>query len=244
MQVLILLIIVVVPLVWFYMNLKKSDQKKVLNDFVSYNIVENDNSLKTIVDDYEQREIKAKNELKSKLGSALPNDIIWSILQDLSTEAFVKKNYKLLINVEYQRGLLLQKEDKYKDAIAHYSYGLYLLLNFYPHKFNPINHIIDDTSNENKVIEMSQYKFFNKIKLCVKKGNISEKEIDNSSIHFISSAQLSEYKMESFLVDVVNCLINQREFNSKNFLQNYSEKININAKDYQDIKVNHLNSMN
>ena len=142
-------------------------------NFIPYKIVENDNALRTIIDDYERREKEAIQDFETRLGKALPNDVKWSILQDLAIEAIENKNAKLCVNVEYQRGLLLQKEKKYKQAISHYSMGLYYLMNFYPHKFNPFPHIIDYVTNDIQVIEMAQEKFINKIKLCVKYSNIS-----------------------------------------------------------------------
>lgn len=146
---------------------------KIAN-FIPYKIVENDNALRTIVDDYDRREQEAIKDFETRLGKALPNDVIWSILQDLIIECWeTTKNKKVLVNTEYQMGLLLQKEKKYKDAISHYSMGLYYVMNFYPHKFNPRGHLIDCIKNDYEVIEMAQEKFINKIKLCIKYSNLS-----------------------------------------------------------------------
>ncbi|MDF1882970.1 hypothetical protein JHD49_03375 [Sulfurimonas sp. SAG-AH-194-C21] len=150
-----------------------STNKTTQTHFIPYKIVENDNTLRTLVDDYDVREKESIKDFETRLGKALPNDVKWSILQDLAIEGIEKKDTKLCINVEYQRGLLVQKEKKYKQAISHYSMGLYYLMNFYPHKFNPRGHLIDYVKNDYEVIEMAQEKFINKIKLCVKYSNIS-----------------------------------------------------------------------
>ena len=150
-------------------------------NFIPYKIVENDNALRSIVDDYDRREIEAIKDFETRLGKALPNDVIWSILQDLIIECWeTTKNKKILVNTEYQMGLLLQKEKKYKDAISHYSMGLYYLMNFYPHKFNPHGHLIDYVKNDFEVIEMAQEKFINKIKLCIKYSNLSIDDLFDS----------------------------------------------------------------
>ena len=187
-----------------------NDEKNVKStnpDFIPHKIIENDNSLKNIVDDFEVRESEAKAELEKNLGKALPNDIIWSILQKLYLESFFK-NHKLFLNVVYQQGLLLQKEKKFKQAIVHYSYGLYYLLCFYPLKMNPTNHIIDFVTNDDSIIEMAQYKFINKIKICMNNENVDLKEFRDLSQKFINVSTLpylshSDFleKIESFLIE-------------------------------------------
>ena len=127
------ILFLILAIIFFIFIIKRSKNKPSLketnNTFSPYKIVENDNTLRDIVDNYEIRENNKKTEIEKKLGKALPNDIIWGILQDLYIESFFR-NHKLFLNVVYQQGLLLQKEKKYKDSIAHYSYGLYYLLNF------------------------------------------------------------------------------------------------------------------
>lgn len=174
--------------------------------FIPIKIIENDNTLRKIVDDYDLRENNAKIELEKNLGKALPNDIIWSILQKLYLESFFK-NHKLFLNVVYQQGLLLQKEKKFKQAIIHYSYGLYYLLCFYPLKMNPTNHIIDFVTSENSIIEMAQYKFINKIKICMNNENIDIQEFRDLSKKFIETSVLPYLTHNEFLENVESFLI-------------------------------------
>lgn len=120
----IIIILIFIFFIFSKLNANKTKQKNYSNNenedetkfnlpnkkFVPYKIIENDNSLKSIVDDYEEREKNAIKDFETRLGKALPNDVIWSILQDLAIEGIEKRNAKLCVNVEYQRGLLLQKE--------------------------------------------------------------------------------------------------------------------------------------
>lgn len=205
----------ILAIVFFVFMIMKSKNKSSINyktkikdnnSFVPIKILENDNSLKNIVDDFEIRENNAKTELEKNLGKALPNDIIWSILQNLYLESFLK-NHKLFLNVAYQQGLLLQKEKKFKQAIIHYSYGLYYLLCFYPIKMNPINHIIDFVTSEDSIIEMAQYKFINKIKICMNNENIDIQEFRDLSKRFIETSVLPYLTYNEFLNNVESFLI-------------------------------------
>lgn len=206
----------ILAIVFFVFMIKKS-KKEILadeykinvesnNSFIPIKIIENDNSLRNIVDDFEVRENNAKIELEKNLGKALPNDVIWSILQNLYLESFLK-NHKLFLNVAYQQGLLLQKEKKFKQAIIHYSYGLYYLICFYPIKMNPINHIIDFVTSEDSIIEMAQYKFINKIKICMNNENIDIQEFRDLSKRFIETSVLPYLTYNEFLNNVESFLI-------------------------------------
>ena len=204
------ILFLILAIIFFIFIIKRSKNKPSLketnNTFSPYKIVENDNTLRDIVDNYEIRENNKKTEIEKKLGKALPNDIIWGILQDLYIESFFR-NHKLFLNVVYQQGLLLQKEKKYKDSIAHYSYGLYYLLNFYPYKMNPINHIIDFVTNDNAVIEMAQYKFINKIKRCMEAENINIQGFREFAKRFIGRSVLPYLTYDDFLQNVESFLI-------------------------------------
>ena len=181
---------------------KESSQH--VTQFIPYKIVSDDNSLRDIVDDYKEREEKVIKTLQHKLGVALPNDIIWSILQDLSLECRAPRDIKLCVNIEYQRGLLLQKEKKYKQAISAYAKGLYILANAYNlHKANPVNHIIDFITHDDEVVHMAEYKFVNKIKLCMEYGDLNTEDVRVAVEHFINIIPLTNitpthfYKMYS-----------------------------------------------
>ncbi len=182
---------------------RKLTKHNLSKTFKPYKIVENDNALKTVIPKYEIEEKKAKKQLEETLGKALPNDIKWSIFEVVSLDSFLK-NHKLFINIAYQRGLLLQKEKKYKDAIAHYSMGLYYLMSFYPHKFNPSNHIIDYVQSDEEVIEMGQYKFINKIKLCVKYSNINLDDLLKAVQHLISKHDSFTIPIDEFIQIIMN----------------------------------------
>lgn len=198
----------VLAIVFCIFIVKKSKKKTLSNNsFIPIKIIENDNTLRKIVDDFEVRENNAKIELENNLGKALPNDIIWSVLQTLYLESF-SKNHKLFLNVIYQQGLLLQKEKKFKQAITHYSYGLYYLICFYPIKMNPTNHIIDFVTSENAIIEMAQYKFINKLKICMKNENIDIQEFRDLSKRFIEISVLPYLTYNEFLQNVESFLIN------------------------------------
>ncbi len=213
------IIFLILAIVFFIFIIIKSKRKVSSNEdkiknksndsYIPIKILENDNSLKNIVDDFERRESNAKTELEKNLGKALPNDIIWSILQKLYLESFFR-NHKLFLNVVYQQGLLLQKEKKFKQAITHYSYGLYYLLCFYPLKMNPINHIIDFVTNENSIVEMAQYKFINKIRICIKNENIDIQEFRNLSKTLIETSVLPNLTHNEFLQNIESFLIDNK----------------------------------
>lgn len=169
--------------------------------FTPNKIIENDNALNQIVPDYKEREQIVIKELENNLGKALPNDVKWSILQTLSSEYFLK-DHKIIVNVSYQRGLLLQKEKKYKEAISHYSYGLYYLMNFYQADFNPTAHFIDQVETENELIEMAQEKFINKIQLCMKYENIDFIQVGELAYSLISRTPLPNLTFADYLLNV------------------------------------------
>ena len=170
---------------------------RITNNFSSVKIVENDNELENIVPDFHTRRENKIVELTTNIGKALPNDVIWGILQDLTLE-YILKDHKVFINTSYQQGLLLQKEKKYKQAITHYSYGLYYLMNFYKADFNPTSHIIDFVRNETQLIEMAQYKFINKIQLCMKKEELTVDDVKDLSHRLIKNSSFPHLSFDRF----------------------------------------------
>lgn len=177
-----------------------TDKQKTYNTYNSKpsniilsKIIENDNALNSIVDNFEARKQAKAQELEKSLGKALPNDVIWGVLQDIYLESFMK-NPKVLLNCIYQQGLLVQKEKRYKQAIAHYGSGLYYLMNFYKADFHPVSHIIDFVSTETELIEMAQQKFINKIQLCVKYANLEVDEIKTLINKFIRPLPSLEFE--------------------------------------------------
>ena len=181
-----------------FFNDKNTNQN--VKGFTPYKIVSNDNTLKSIVNDYDTREEEAKQDLEARLGKALVNDVKWSVLQNISLECILNKDIKLCINVEYQRGLLLQKEKKYKQAISHYSMGLYYLVDLYNiTKINPINHIIDYITCDKEVFEMGQYKFVNKIKLCSQYDNLSTEKLIETMKQLINITSLRNVIPNDFI---------------------------------------------
>jgi hypothetical protein len=187
----------------FFANRKLTRHQDVEHkeDFTSNKIIENDNALNKIVSDYKEREQIVIKELESNLGKALPNDVKWSILQNLSSEYFLK-DHRIIVNVSYQRGLLLQKEKKYKEAITHYTYGLYYLMNFYKANLNPTAHIIDFVTNDTQLIEMAQEKFINKIQLCMKNEDIDFIQVGELAYSLISRTPLPNLTFADYLLKV------------------------------------------
>lgn len=171
------------------------------NTFNPIKIIDNDNTLTSIVPDYEIRKQKAIKTLEANLGKALPNDVIWSILQDLYIENILK-DHKVFLNAVYQQGLITQKEKKYQQAITHYCYGLYYLMNFYKSKFNPTAHIIDFINCDTQLIELAQYKFINKIQRCMKYENIDFLQVGKFAYELISRTPLPYIKYEDFLIEI------------------------------------------
>jgi len=169
--------------------------------FTPNKIIENDNALNQIVPDYKEREQIVIKELENNLGKALPNDVKWSILQTLSSEYFLK-DHKIIVNVSYQRGLLLQKEKKYKEAISHYSYGLYYLMNFYQADFNPTAHFIDQVETANGLIEMAQQKFINKIELCINYQQFNINDMKENILLYVNISTLPQLTAQDFFRQV------------------------------------------
>ncbi|MCD8545375.1 MAG: helix-hairpin-helix domain-containing protein [Sulfurospirillum cavolei] len=116
-------------------------------------------------------------------------------------ESFIK-NHKVLLNCAYQQGLLVQKEKNYKQAIVHYAYGLYYLMNFYKADFRPMAHIIDYVSTETELVEMAQEKFINKIQRCVKYANLEATEIKTIASKLILGSPLPYLEFEDFFITI------------------------------------------
>ncbi|MDO9207502.1 MAG: hypothetical protein Q7T91_04545 [Sulfuricurvum sp.] len=178
---------------------KMNDKVLTPHNFVPIKIIDNDNELEKIVPDFEHRKEDVTSELISRLGGALPNDVIWGLLQQLYLEFFIK-DHKIFLNTAYQQGLLLQKEKKYKQAISHYSYGLYYLMNFYNAPLNPTAHLIDFVSNETQLIEMAQQKFINKIQLCMEYENLNLEEVKDLSLSLINRSPLPNLSSQQFIM--------------------------------------------
>lgn len=219
----ILLVIILFVIIVFYFMGTNKDKNRTLarhhyspskqNNFIPIKIIENDNALNTIVSDFDERKIIATKELENNLGKALPNDVIWSVLQTLYLEYFLK-DHKIILNVDYQRGLLLQKEKKYKGAISIYSYGLYYLMNFYKADLNPTAHIIDYVENDTQLIEMAQQKFINKIQRCMKYENINDLKVAELSYELISKTPLPNVSMDDYLLKTKPYFIQKKKDNS------------------------------
>lgn len=210
MNSIILLLVVIVCLYFAFQMYQKNDtktQKKAQSNLsfekntTLQKIIENDNTLNSIVDDFEIRKHAKAQDLEKSLGKALPNDVIWGVLQDIFLESFIK-NHKVLLNCAYQQGLLVQKEKNYKQAIVHYAYGLYYLMNFYKADFRPMAHIIDYVSTETELIEMAQEKFINKIQRCVKYANLEATEIKTIASKLILGSPLPYLEFEDFFITI------------------------------------------
>ena len=213
MNSIILLLVVIAFLYFAFQMYQKNDtrpQKKAQNNlsFPSFErnttlhkIIENDNTLNSIVDDFEIRKHAKAQDLEKSLGKALPNDVIWGVLQDIFLESFIK-NHKVLLNCAYQQGLLVQKEKNYKQAIVSYAYGLYYLMNFYKADFRPMGHLIDCVSTETELIEMAQEKFINKIQRCVKYANLEAIEIKTIASKMILVSPLPYLGFDDFFATI------------------------------------------
>ena len=197
--------------------------KAIQEDFTPYKIVENDNTLHSIVSDFEDRKLRVREELKDKLGSALTNDVLWGLLQDLYSEYFFK-DHKIFLNTTYQQGLLLQKEKKYKQAISHYSYGLYYLMNVYQVDFNPTAHLIDFVQNDIQVIEMAQQKFINKIQLCAKYERLKEDEIKKYASKLITISTLTKLSFDDFFEIIKDYTVKNDSSIDDNTIGNMQDK--------------------
>lgn len=89
-------------------KLFSSDNKKNTLKFTK--VIENDKDIENIITNFKDRKNEKHNELRKRFGTEpSENDTLWGLLQDLYLESFLKNHY-LLLNVEYHRGLLLQKE--------------------------------------------------------------------------------------------------------------------------------------
>jgi len=144
----------------------------------SYKLIENDNyPLDELIGDYNKRFEILKNDYTKRLGSYLDNDIKWNILGDIVIENTLVNPY-LHLNAEYKRGLQLQKEKIYKQAIYHFTNGFVYLMCYSEYKYNPVSHIIDYIETKEEVFEQSQYKFLNKLYLCYKQGKITTIDAD------------------------------------------------------------------
>ena len=163
-------------------------------------IIENDSNTEKIIDDFEYRKNTKRKEIRRRFNKESPeNDVLWDIFQDLYLESFLKDHH-LLLNVEYQRRLLLQKEKLYKDAVSHFAYGLFYLLNFYGYSFDPSNF---KKCIDGREVYHAQEKFSNKLAICVRKGKMDEETFFDSAKHLIISHDIDwNISLNSFLQDI------------------------------------------
>lgn len=111
--------------------------------------------------------------------------------------------------------------------------GLYYLMNYYPYKLNPINHIIDYVENDIEVIEMAQYKFVNKIKRCLIEDKSTFDEMHESIRYYIENINLKNISVDDFVKEILLVL---RDFKTDRQIKedfNY-EKVFNNNSDYID----------
>lgn len=205
----LLSIFLILYLVFKFYNKKdthKASYSTIQKNTTLHKIIENDNALNSVVEDFEARKQAKTQELEKTLGKALPNDVIWGVLQDIFLEYFIK-NHKVLLNCVYQQGLLVQKEKNYNQAITHYAYGLYYLMNFYKADFNPMGHLIDYVDTETEIIEMAQQKFINKIQRCLKDGTLEMAEIKIFVSKLILASPLPYLGFEEFFTTIEHHLI-------------------------------------
>lgn len=167
----------------------------------SNKIIENDKDIEKIIENFQDRKNKKHTELSERFGTEPPeNDVLWALLQDLYIESFLKNHY-LLLNVEYQRGLLLQKEKKYKDAISHYASGLYYLLNIFDYSFSPNKFKMDI---EGKEFFHAQEKFVNKLARCINSGKLGIEDFFKATTHLISK---NDFKINITIDDFLQNLL-------------------------------------
>ena len=178
-----------------------SVSKLTNNTKKSNKIIENDKDIEKIIENFQDKKHKKYIELREKFGTEPPgNDVLWGLLQDLYIESFLK-NHSLLLNVEYQRGLLLQKEKKYKDAISHYAYGLYYLLNTFDYPFSPNKFKMDI---EGKEFFYAQEKFVNKLARCINSGKLDIEDFSKTVIYLISKNDFkTNITMDDFLQNLL-----------------------------------------
>lgn len=180
--------------------LQNSITESIENTINSTKIIENDKNIEKIIANFQDRKNKKHDELRNQFGAEpLENDVLWGLLQDLYLESFLKNHY-LLLNIEYQRGLLLQKEIKYKDAISHYAYGLYYLLNIFNYPFSPNKFKMDIDGKE---FFHAQEKFSNKIIRCINSGKLDAEDFYNAATHLLKTIDFNiNISIDNFLKDL------------------------------------------
>jgi len=183
---------------------RNNEEQETLQTKQSGKLIENDIDTNKIINDFDARKKRQFKIIKEKFGfDPSDNDVLWGLFQELYSENYLK-NHKVLLNVEYQRGLLLQKEKKYKDAIAQYSSGLFYLLNAYPYTLSP-EHFKSDI--EGKEIYKGQFKFFNKLIKCMNAGNMDKKAFILSASHSIGTISLNgNISSNTFISELTNHL--------------------------------------
>lgn len=201
-------------------NSSVSVSKLTNNAKKSNKIIENDKDIEKIIENFQDRKNKKYTELSERFGTEPPkNDVLWGLLQDLYIESFLK-NHSLVLNVEYQRGLLLQKEKKYTDAISHYASGLYYLLNTFDYPFSPNKFKMDI---EGKEFFHAQEKFVNKLARCINSGKLGIEDFFKAATHLISKNNFkTNITIDDFLQNLLIYL--KDEF----YDIDLSEKINFN----------------
>lgn len=147
-------------------------------------ILKKDNEIKKITPDFIERMEVVKEKIIEKFKKKPNvNSIYWNVLSDLYHENFMI-NHAILLNIEYQRGLIRIKEKAYLDAISFLTDSLIYLKLIYPE----LDYL--DTIDKKSIAYKSRARIIRKIKRCINLGYVTNEDFFNAFQKIISNQYL------------------------------------------------------
>jgi hypothetical protein len=148
-------------------------------------------SKKKIVNNFEERCLKQADALDVKP----ENRIVLGAVFDKLEKENTKKDYRISLNIQYQRGLLHIREKNYEKAISFFANGLIFLLYKYNVKFDTtlLNGFKEERSNLHQRLNQlkneindAQVRFVKQIQKCIIEEKLTRKEfVKNFLMHSV-----------------------------------------------------------
>lgn len=179
-------------------------------------LLKKDNEIKKITPDFTERMESVKQEIAEKFEKKTNiNTVYWNVLSDLYHENFMI-NQAILLNIEYQRGLIRIKEKAYLDAIAYLSDSLIYLKLIYPE----LDYL--KTIDKKSVAYKSRARIIRKIKKCIDLGYVTNELFYNCYFRIISKQDLG-INRDKLLKELY------LELDSYFFCKDIADRINFNS---------------
>lgn len=184
-------------------------------------ILKKDNEIQKICSNFSDRVKNTKIQLRERFKKeASTNDTYWAILQDLYLENFLTNN-TLLLNVEYQRGLIQLKEKNYLDAISFFGNALVYLMLLY----EDLNNL--ETINKKSDAYKTRARILKKIRNCIEVGFVTKEDFFIPFSRYVM-IQKFNFNYDDFLLGLYS------HFDKDFFQINIADEIDFNSMKYND----------